>query len=114
MGLAGVLVGLKGQDNLSDLWFTALSTAWAAGIGFGLGSIFSQRSATKWVPIYWAGTLALVGPIFAFVIDSGIQPDPSVLRQVVVGLAGSIVGIVLGLVFGKLQLRRLGNNRIQA
>ena len=107
MGLAGLFLGLKGQDTPSDIWFTVLSSLWAAGIGFGIGSIFNQKTATAWVFIYWAGTLALVGTLLALAFDSGVHPDPSLARQVLVGAGGALAGILLGGIFGSLQLRRL-------
>jgi hypothetical protein len=112
MGTAGLLLGLKGQDTPSDVWWTVLGTIWGASIGYGFGSIFDQRRATKRVVIYWAGTLALVGLFFGLVIGAGVQPYASLAQRIVAGAIGGLVGTLFGVLFGTMQLRRLRRRSI--
>lgn len=107
MGAAGLLLGLKGQDTLSDVRWTALIVIWAAGIGYGFGAIFDQRHPTKRLVIYWAATLALVGSFFGLLIGAGVQPYASLAQRTVAGAIGALAGTLFGLLFGTMQLRRL-------
>jgi hypothetical protein len=109
MAIAGLLLGLKGQDTRSDVWWTALIVLWFACIGYGLGSIFDQKSPTRWLLVYWAVTLALVAPFFALPIGAAMLPDLfNVPRQQVgAGVLGALVGGFLGLVAGTIHSRRL-------
>jgi len=107
MGTAGLLLGLKGQDTPSDVWWTVLGTIWGASIGYGFGSIFDQKHPTKRVVTYWATTLTLVGSFFGLVIGAGVQPYASVAQRIVAGAIGALAGTLFGLLFGTMQLRRL-------
>jgi len=107
MGLAGLFLGLKGQDTVTDVWWTALSSIWAATMGYGIGSIFDQRIPTKWVVIYWMATMAVVGPLFAVVIEDVINPFSSNTRQIAAGATGVLVGAFLGMIFGNIHTKRL-------
>jgi membrane protein YqaA with SNARE-associated domain len=107
MGTVGLLLGLKGQDTPSDIWWTALGTIWGAGIGYGLGTIFDQARPTRHLVMYWAATLVLVGLFFGLLIGAGVQPYASVAQRTVAGLVGALAGMLFGLFVGKVQLRRL-------
>lgn len=107
MGTVGLLLGLKGQDTPSDIWWTALGTIWGASIGYGLGTIFDQDRPTRHLVIYWAATLALVGLFFGLLIGAGVQPYASVAQRTVAGLVGALAGVLFGLFVGNMQLRRL-------
>jgi hypothetical protein len=107
MGTVGLLLGLKGQDTPSDIWWTALGTIWGASIGYGLGTIFDQDRPTRHLVMYWAATLALVGLFFGLLIGAGVQPYASVAQRTVAGLVGTLAGVLFGLFVGNMQLRRL-------
>jgi hypothetical protein len=107
MGTVGLLLGLKGQDTPTDIWWTALGTIWGASIGYGLGTIFDQDRPTRHLVMYWAATLALVGLFFGLLIGAGVQPYASVAQRTVAGLVGTLAGVLFGLFVGNMQLRRL-------
>ncbi len=107
MGIAGLLLGLKGQDTPADVWWTALGTIWGASIGYGLGTIFDEKRPTKRLVTYWAVTLALVGPFFGLLIDAGVQPYASVTQRTIVGAISALAGTLSGLLVGTMQSRRL-------
>jgi len=107
MGIAGLVLGLKGQDTPADIWWTALGTIWGASIGYGLGTVFDQKRPTKRLVVYWAATLALIGPFFGLLIGAGVQPYASVAQRTVAGAIGALAGTVLGLLVGTIQLRRI-------
>src|SRR5258708_7418808 len=107
LGIAGLFLGLKGQDTSGEMWMTALGGIWGGGIGYGFGTIFDQKNPTKRIVIYWAATLALVGPFFGLLIGAGMQPYASVVRLTVAGITGSLVGMLFGFLVGTLQLKRL-------
>lgn len=101
IALAGFFIGGKG----GGLTGGGLGLLWGGSIGFGFGSIFDQRHATRWLVVYWAVTLALIGPFFGLII--GAKPDYSLSDQVVSGGIGAAVGMLLGLIFGAIHLWRL-------
>jgi uncharacterized membrane protein len=110
MAAAGLLLGLKGQDTAADIWVTVFITLWFASIGFGIGSIFNQNKPSKWVVVYWAGTLALVFPFLSLALAAATLtgfPDFSDRQQIAVGILGAFVGAILGVFAGKLNLKRL-------
>jgi hypothetical protein len=107
MGTVGLLLGLKGQDTPTDIWWTALGAIWGASIGYGLGTIFDQDHPTRHLVMYWAATLALVGLFFGLLIGAGVQPYASVAQRTVAGLVGTLAGVLFGLFVGNMQLRRL-------
>jgi hypothetical protein len=76
-----------------------LGTAWGASIGYGIGSIFEQKQATKWLLIYWVATLALFCPLPAILFS-----DASLMLA---GMAGALFGALVGLLAGTLHLWRL-------
>jgi hypothetical protein len=107
MGIAGLLLGLKGQDTPGDLWWTALIVIWAATIGYGFGSIFDQKVPTRRLVIYWVATLALVGSFFGLLVGAGMRPYASIPQRTADGAMGALTGALFGLLFGTMQLRRL-------
>jgi hypothetical protein len=68
-----------------------------------MGSIFSASRPTKWLVGYWSGSLALIG---AFLGPLIAVPE-STARVVIIGAAGGAVGLILGLLVGIAQSRRL-------
>jgi hypothetical protein len=110
MAVAGLLLGLKGQDTPADAWWTALIALWFASIGYGLGSIFGQKRPTKRLIIYWAATLALVAPFWALPVGAAILPDLPNLpfrQQATAGAIGALIGALFGVLAGTIHLRRL-------
>jgi hypothetical protein len=82
---------------------SVIGLIWGASIGYGFGTIFDQRSPTKWLVIYWATTLALVGPFFGLIVGAGGSD-----AQLVVAVGtGALGGMLFGLLVGTIQLRRL-------
>jgi hypothetical protein len=110
MGVAGLFLGLKGQDVPSDAWWTVLTVIWFAGIGFSIGSIFDQKYPTKRVVIYWVILLGLVAPFWAMPVAWMMQPGLANLsfglQAPAVGM-GMLIGMVLGLGAGALHLKRI-------
>jgi hypothetical protein len=109
MAGAGFFLALKGQEFYVDIWQVALTTFWFAWIGFGIGSIFSQKIPSNWLVFHWAATLALIAPFVARPIGSVVAPDLfNVLREeIVAGALGAGVGALAGLLAGTVHLRRL-------
>lgn len=103
MGIIGFILGVKGQDTAADEWWTVLGVVWAASIGFGFGSIFDQRFPTKRLVIYWAATLALVGPFVGLLVDAGLHPDTTRHQQTLAVCIGAAIGILLGALVGVMQ-----------
>ena len=106
MGAGGLLIGMKGVDRPSDLWAATLVVIWAAGIGFGFGSIFDEGRPSKLLVVYWALTLALVGPFFGVLAGALLQTDTSEVRLFLPGVLGALAGAFLGLLVGTLQFSR--------
>jgi hypothetical protein len=97
MAVAGLFLGWKGQGSRVDLLEVGTAVIWSAAVGFGFGSIFGQQVGRRWLLIYWAVTLALVGAFFG-----PLLPIPWFLAQEAVAVVlGALVGISIGL----LQLR---------
>jgi hypothetical protein len=94
LALIGFWGGWYAQGYPLNVAILAIFTLWGACIGFGLGSIFSERRSTRRV-MYWAATFGLIGPAPAFAL-----PLTSVAARLLVGALG---GIVLGTLFGILQ-----------
>jgi hypothetical protein len=95
--LAGFWFGWLGQGKPSDLVLLPILTIWGGCIGYGLGSIFDQRTPTKRLIVYWAITLALVGSLlFPFI--------PFRFPVTQVGVAAAI-GALVGILVGTLQLK---------
>jgi hypothetical protein len=101
VGFAGFLIGGIAAMTRGSV----VGLLWGACIGYGFGSIFDQRQATKLLLVYWGATLALIGPFFGLII--GARPGYSLAEQVVSGGLGTIVGMLLGLIFGAIHLNRL-------
>jgi hypothetical protein len=101
VGVVGFFIGGKG----GGLTGSGLGLLCGGSIGFGFGSIFDQRLATKWLLAYWGVTLALIGPFFGLII--GAKPDYSLSDQAVSGGIGAAVGMLIGLTFGAIHLWRL-------
>jgi hypothetical protein len=70
VGLGGFLIFGKGGGFRASVF----GLVWGASIGYGFGTIFDQKSPTKRLVIYWATTLALVGPFFGLLGSAAIQP----------------------------------------
>src|SRR5260370_11023635 len=85
LGIGGLFLGLKGQDTSGDMWTTALGGIWGGSIGYGFGTIFDQKNPTKRIVIYWAATLALVGPFFGLLIGAAMQPYASCRHHRLIG-----------------------------
>jgi hypothetical protein len=99
LGLGGFLLGGKS----GGWWGALIGTTWAGGIGFGFGSIFSQKTATKLLVVYWGATLALVGIFFGLLIGAGVQSYNFALDSI----TGLVVGGMLGILVGTKQLGRM-------
>jgi hypothetical protein len=84
-----------------------VGAAWGGAIGYGIGSIFEQKQATKWVVIYWVATLGLFGPLPALVIAAVPRPHISDASLTLAGAVGAIAGALVGLLAGTLHLWRL-------
>ena len=97
MAIIGFFLGLKTQGARFDVLDLTIATTWAGLIGFGFGSIFSQRPIRKWLVIYWATTLGLVGAFFG-----PLLPLHSFLAQ---ETSGAAVGVLVGALVGVVQLR---------
>lgn len=90
-GRVGVVVGL----------------IWGASIGYGFGAIFTQKGPAKGLVLWWVSTLALVGPPFGVLIEAAPRPHVSSLQLVVAGAVGALVGALLGLAIGAIQLKQM-------
>lgn len=113
MGVAGLFLGLKGQDRWEDIVGTVLILFWFAGIGFGLGGIFSGRGPSRWIVVNWVVALAGLFPFVVLAFAAAVLPSwPHVpfVQQVGVGLSGACIGALLGIRAGTLHLRRLRMN----
>lgn len=94
LGLGGFVMAWQSQGIRFELGRVIFMTFWFALIGYGFGRIFDRRRklTKKFVPLWWIGTLALLGPIF-----SGFVPLPSRLAQIcIAGVAGAVVGATAG------------------
>jgi len=103
VGLVGFFIGGKGSGSSGAI----VGATWGASIGYGLGSIFDQKQATKWVLIYWVATLGLLGPFPALLVAAVPRPHISDASLTLAGALGAISGALLGLLAGTLHLRRL-------
>jgi len=103
----GLLLGLKGLDTLGDIWGAALGLIWGGSIGYGFGSIFDQKGPTKWLVANWAVTLGLVGPFFGLLVGAWMKPFASAAQLTLAGALGSLAGMLLGFLVGKIQLKQL-------
>jgi hypothetical protein len=101
MSMIGLFLGLKGQGIGTDVREVAIATIWAGAIGFGFGSIFSQRRPGKLLIFYWAATLMLVGLFFG-----PLLPVASfATSQALGGSLGALAGVVAGSIQSKLEHR---------
>lgn len=101
VGLVGFFLGGVGGGGLGSLF----GLAWGASIGYGFGSIFSEKHAKNRLVIYWGLTLALVGTFFGLVI--GAPEEPSVAKEASAGAIGAATGMLFGSLLGIIQLWRL-------
>ena len=97
MATIGFFLGLKTQGAGINVRELAVSTLWAGLIGFGFGSIFSQRLAGSRLVIYWAGTLGLVAAFFG--------PLLRVTSFLVQESLAALIGILMGVLIGTVQLK---------
>lgn len=102
VGLSGLFI-----SGVGGVRGGVLGLIWGASIGYGFGTIFDQKSPTKWLVMYWATTLALVGPFFGLLVGAGMLPYGSVAQLMVAGGIGALVGMLFGLLVGTMQLKRL-------
>lgn len=102
VGLAGFFIGGKSGGGVG----VVVGLIWGASIGFGFGAIFTQKGPSKGLVLWWAGTLALVGPFFSVLIEALPRPYVSRVQLVVAGVVGVVAGALLGLALGALQLKR--------
>ena len=65
VALAGFFIG----GEAGGVQGIIIGAAWGGAIGYGIGSIFEQKQATKWVLIYWVATLGLFGLLPALVMQ---------------------------------------------
>ena len=98
MGFSGFYIGgmggcLAGADG---------GLVWGAGIGYGLGSIVTNKQATKRVVVYWGLTLALIGTFFGLVI--GAPPEASLAKVTAGGALGAALGALFGSLIGIIHL----------
>lgn len=113
MSLAGLFLGLKGQDTAEDTLETALIVLWFASIGFGLGGVFAQNMRPARLIVYWVVTLGSLFPFVVLAIAAAFLPNwPRLpfVQQALVGVSGACIGALLGIGAGKLHLRRLQTN----
>jgi hypothetical protein len=103
VGFGAFFIGGKG----GGVGGSVIGLIWGASIGYGFGTIFDQKSPTKWLVIYWATTLALVGPFFGLLVGAGMLPYASDAQLVVAGGTGALAGMLFGLLVGTTQLKRL-------
>jgi len=83
------------------------SSGVAASVGYALGTIFDQKQPTRWLAVYWAAALGLVGPFLGLLIGAGLQPYPTAAQRAVAASRGALAGILFGLLVGTTQLKRL-------
>lgn len=102
MAIIGFGFGWNAQGIRFEIGMVVVSTVWAACIGFGLGSIFSNSPSGKKRVIYWSFTLALVGAFLGPLVS---VPN-SFAQEVVATASGACAGLILGLIIGFAQLRR--------
>lgn len=112
MAAAGLFLGLKGQDTSADIWWTVMSTLWAAAMGLGIGTIFDTKRPTAHLKLYWAMTFALVSALIGLVAAAVVHPNGSVYEQTLYGSIGTIVGILIGSLLGSIHQRRLRLGRL--
>jgi hypothetical protein len=103
VGLAGSFVGGEAGAGFGFV----VGSIWGASIGFGFGAIFTQKGPTKGLVLWWAGTLALIGPFFSVLIEALPRPYVSNLQLIVAAIFGALGGGLVGLVIGALQLKRM-------
>lgn len=101
VGLGGFLIGGESGGPAGS----ALGFIWGGCIGYGFGSIFDTKQATKWLVAYWVQALSLIGIFFGLVL--GAPPEPSVAKETVAGAIGAGVGALCGSLIGAIQLWRL-------
>ncbi len=98
VGFAGFYIGGMGGGLLGAV----AGFLWGAGIGCALGSILTNKQATKRVVVYWGLALALIGTFFGLVM--GAPPEPSLAKETAVGALGAVVGALIGSLFGTIHL----------
>jgi hypothetical protein len=108
VGFAGFFLGTQAGPVGS-----ALGALWGGGIGYGFGSVFDQKNPTSRVVVYWTSTLALVGPFFGLLVGAAIQPYASTTQRIFACAIGLVLGVLLGLFIGTIQLKRI-RRRFQA
>lgn len=111
VGLGGFFIGGMGSGPGGS----ALGFVWGASIGYGFGSIFDTKQATKWLVGYWILALAPIGLFFGLVL--GATEVPSLTKETVAGAAGAAMGAMFGSIIGIIQmlwrLRRKSQDHIR-
>jgi hypothetical protein len=102
VGLAGFFIG----GTLAGPAGSALGLIWGGSIGYGFGSIFDQTLATKLIVVYWAATMALVGPIFSLQASAEIFTNPTIDQDISAAAIGAAAGALFGSLIGIIQIRR--------
>jgi len=103
VGLAGLFIGGHAGGRIGLI----IGLIWGACIGSGFGAIFTQTMPTKRLVAYWAVTLMFVGPFFGVVVYAAPRPYVSTAQLASAGAVGALVGGLLGVLFGALQLNHL-------
>jgi hypothetical protein len=98
VGLGGFFIGGTGGGPAGG----ALGFIWGACIGYGFGSIFDTKQATKRLVVYWGLTTALIGIFFGLMF--GVPEEPSIANETVAGAISAAVGALCGSLFGIIQL----------
>jgi hypothetical protein len=101
--LAGCFVGGMAGGRVG----VVVGLIWGASIGFGFGTIFTQKRPHKGLVLWWVSTLALVAPPFGVLIEALPRPYVTRVQMMVAGAAGAVAGALLGLAIGALQLKRM-------
>jgi len=99
-GLAGFILGAKAVDTPADNGWAVLGVLWGASIGLGFGTIFDQKFPRKRIIIYWATTLALVGPFFGLLANAAAHPDSSAHQQTIAAGMSAAIGMLVGALIG--------------
>jgi len=103
VGFAGFFIGGVGGAVRGSI----IGLAWGGSIGYGFGSIFIQKHATKKLIAYWAATLGLVGPLFGLFVGAAMDPYATAVQLTVAGVIGAAAGMLLGLLAGLIQFMSL-------
>jgi hypothetical protein len=105
LALAGFWFGWLGQGKPSDLVLLPILTIWGGCVGYGMGSIFDQRTPTKRLVVYWSLTTGLATSVLFPLIPLRFPP----IQLGVAFVIGAFVGLFCGTVHLRLARRRSRN-----